>query len=234
MRPGVNQANRSFLARRPIHAATAGGAHTVSEHPPLGPTGDDHAHDVSVAVALTSFGDAATSRGDFHEGLNIAAVLEVPAVFVAENNGWGYSTPISKQTKVTDLTERLRHTASRRSPSTGTTCSRSTPRSRRRWTPRGPAAARSSSSARPTAWAGMRPTTSTRATCRWRCSPSGRTRIRSSAPRPRSSRSARCPRRGSSIREQVRDEVRAAVEQAEEDGYPTPEEAHLGVFAEEG
>ena len=54
-------------------------------------------------VALTSFGDAATSRGDFHEGLNIAAVLEVPAVFVAENNGWGYSTPISKQTKVTDL-----------------------------------------------------------------------------------------------------------------------------------
>ena len=54
-------------------------------------------------VALTSFGDAATSRGDFHEGLNIAAVLEVPAVFVAENNGWGYSTPISKQTKVTEL-----------------------------------------------------------------------------------------------------------------------------------
>ena len=54
-------------------------------------------------VALTSFGDAATSRGDFHEGLNIAAVLEVPAIFVAENNGWGYSTPIAKQTKVTEL-----------------------------------------------------------------------------------------------------------------------------------
>ena len=54
-------------------------------------------------VAMTSFGDAATSRGDFHEGLNIAAVLEVPAVFVAENNRWAYTTPISKQTKVTDL-----------------------------------------------------------------------------------------------------------------------------------
>jgi TPP-dependent pyruvate/acetoin dehydrogenase alpha subunit len=54
-------------------------------------------------VAVTSFGDAATSRGDFHEGLNIAAVLEVPAVFIAENNGWAYTTPISKQTKVTDL-----------------------------------------------------------------------------------------------------------------------------------
>jgi acetoin:2,6-dichlorophenolindophenol oxidoreductase subunit alpha len=54
-------------------------------------------------VALTAFGDAATSRGDFHEGLNMAAVLQVPAIFVAENNGWGYSTPISKQTRVTDL-----------------------------------------------------------------------------------------------------------------------------------
>ena len=54
-------------------------------------------------VAVTSFGDAATSRGDFHEGLNIAAVLEVPAIFVAENNGWGYSTPIARQTKVTEL-----------------------------------------------------------------------------------------------------------------------------------
>ncbi len=54
-------------------------------------------------VAVTSFGDGATSRGDFHEGLNIAAVLEVPAVFVAENNRWAYTTPISKQTKVTDL-----------------------------------------------------------------------------------------------------------------------------------
>ena len=36
------------------------------------------------------------------------------------------------------------------------------------------------------------------------------------------------------IRERVRDEVRAAVEQAEEDGYPSPEEAHLGVFAVDG
>ena len=54
-------------------------------------------------VAVTSFGDGATSRGDFHEGLNMAAVLEAPAVFVAENNRWAYTTPISKQTKVTDL-----------------------------------------------------------------------------------------------------------------------------------
>jgi TPP-dependent pyruvate/acetoin dehydrogenase alpha subunit len=37
-----------------------------------------------------------------------------------------------------------------------------------------------------------------------------------------------------SIRERVRDEVRAAVEQSEEDGYPEAAEAHLGVFAESG
>ena len=80
-------------------------------------------------VALTRFGDAATSRGDFHEGLNIAAVLEVPAVFVAENNRWAYSTPISKQTKVTDLHKKalgVRHP--RPSRSTATTCSRCTRR----------------------------------------------------------------------------------------------------------
>jgi TPP-dependent pyruvate/acetoin dehydrogenase alpha subunit len=35
-----------------------------------------------------------------------------------------------------------------------------------------------------------------------------------------------------SIRERVRDEVRAAVEQSEEDGYPDPSEAHEGVFAD--
>jgi len=54
-------------------------------------------------VAVTSFGDGATSRGDFHEGLNMAAVLNAPAVFVAENNRWAYTTPITKQTRVTDL-----------------------------------------------------------------------------------------------------------------------------------
>ena len=48
-------------------------------------------------VALTFFGDGTMSTGDVHEGLNLAAVLQVPAVFVLQNNGYAYSTPIGRQ-----------------------------------------------------------------------------------------------------------------------------------------
>ena len=44
------------------------------------------------------FGDGATSEGDFHEGLNFAAVWKAPAVFVCQNNQWAISTPLDKQT----------------------------------------------------------------------------------------------------------------------------------------
>jgi len=57
-------------------------------------------------VALTFIGDGGTSTGDFHEGLNLAAVLNVPFVLVCENNGWAYSTPTSKQMKVKSIATR--------------------------------------------------------------------------------------------------------------------------------
>ncbi|MFQ5426583.1 MAG: thiamine pyrophosphate-dependent enzyme, partial [Gaiellales bacterium] len=44
-------------------------------------------------VALTFWGDGAMCTGDVHEGLNLAGVLEVPAVFVIQNNQYAYSTP---------------------------------------------------------------------------------------------------------------------------------------------
>ncbi len=47
--------------------------------------------------ALTWFGDGSTSRGDFHEALNWAAVQRLPVVFVLENNQYAYSTPLNKQ-----------------------------------------------------------------------------------------------------------------------------------------
>lgn len=50
-----------------------------------------------IAV-LTTFGDGATSEGDFHEGLNLAGVFRTPAVFVCYNNQWAISTPRSRQT----------------------------------------------------------------------------------------------------------------------------------------
>jgi pyruvate dehydrogenase E1 component alpha subunit/2-oxoisovalerate dehydrogenase E1 component alpha subunit len=55
------------------------------------------------AVALTYIGDGATSTGEFHEGLNFAAVLRVPLVLIIENNQWSYATPVEKQTRIKDL-----------------------------------------------------------------------------------------------------------------------------------
>ena len=49
-------------------------------------------------VAMTFFGDGGTSEGDFHEGLNFAAVYQAPVVFVCQNNQWAISIPRSKQT----------------------------------------------------------------------------------------------------------------------------------------
>lgn len=53
----------------------------------------------SDSVALTSFGDGATSEGDFHEAMNFAAVYETPTVFLCQNNGFAISYPISEQTR---------------------------------------------------------------------------------------------------------------------------------------
>src|SRR5690348_10091608 len=44
------------------------------------------------AVAFSYFGDGATSRGDWHEGVNLAAVQKLPVVFVCNNNQYAYST----------------------------------------------------------------------------------------------------------------------------------------------
>ena len=57
-------------------------------------------------VAMTYIGDGGTSTGDFHEGMNVAAVLGVPLVVVAEHNGYAYSTPTARQMKIQDLAQR--------------------------------------------------------------------------------------------------------------------------------
>ncbi|MBO8162620.1 MAG: pyruvate dehydrogenase (acetyl-transferring) E1 component subunit alpha [Brevibacillus sp.] len=49
-------------------------------------------------VAITYFGDGATSQGDFYEGLNFAGVYKLPAIFVSQNNRYAISVPFEKQT----------------------------------------------------------------------------------------------------------------------------------------
>jgi len=49
------------------------------------------------AVTLCYFGEGAASEGDFHAGLNMAAVQEAPVIFFCRNNGYAISTPSSEQ-----------------------------------------------------------------------------------------------------------------------------------------
>jgi TPP-dependent pyruvate/acetoin dehydrogenase alpha subunit len=51
-------------------------------------------------------GDGATSTGAFHEGINFAAVQRCPLVVIVENNGYAYSTPLSRQTAVDELKDK--------------------------------------------------------------------------------------------------------------------------------
>ncbi|HKX00580.1 MAG TPA: thiamine pyrophosphate-dependent dehydrogenase E1 component subunit alpha [Bryobacteraceae bacterium] len=57
-------------------------------------------------VAYCFFGDGATSRGDWHEGLNFAAVQKLPVVYVCNNNQYAYSTPLSKQMACENVVDR--------------------------------------------------------------------------------------------------------------------------------
>ena len=57
-------------------------------------------------VAASFVGDGATSEGDFHEALNLAAVWKLPVLFVIENNQWGLSTPTSEQFACRSLADR--------------------------------------------------------------------------------------------------------------------------------
>ncbi len=59
-------------------------------------------------VTVCFIGDAATCTGAFHEGLGVAAVFDLPVVFVCEDNQYGMSTPQKDYTKLTTLAERAK------------------------------------------------------------------------------------------------------------------------------
>jgi 2-oxoisovalerate dehydrogenase E1 component len=59
-------------------------------------------------ISLAFTGDGGTSEGDFHEALNVAAVWDLPVIFLIENNGYGLSTPVSEQYRCFSLAERAR------------------------------------------------------------------------------------------------------------------------------
>jgi pyruvate dehydrogenase E1 component alpha subunit len=57
-------------------------------------------------VALCFFGDGASNEGAFHEALNLAAVWDLPVVFVCENNGYAVSMPATRAVAVKDIADR--------------------------------------------------------------------------------------------------------------------------------
>lgn len=61
---------------------------------------------LKASMAFT--GDGGTSEGDFHEALNVAAVWNLPVIFIIENNGYGLSTPTNEQYKCDHLVDRAK------------------------------------------------------------------------------------------------------------------------------
>jgi 2-oxoisovalerate dehydrogenase E1 component len=59
-------------------------------------------------VSLAFTGDGGTSEGDFHEALNVAAVWDLPVIFLIENNGYGLSTPTNEQYRCANLVDKAK------------------------------------------------------------------------------------------------------------------------------
>ncbi len=59
-------------------------------------------------VSLAFTGEGGTSEGDFHEALNLAAVWDLPVIFLIENNGYGLSTPTSEQYRCINLADKAK------------------------------------------------------------------------------------------------------------------------------
>lgn len=57
-------------------------------------------------VTVCFFGDGATNEGSFHESLNLAAIWNLPVVFICENNKYGMSSPIDQMVNIDELSKR--------------------------------------------------------------------------------------------------------------------------------
>lgn len=89
---------------------------TLRTFPPAIPIATQIPHAVGVSMAadykgddcaaLVSFGDGATSEGDFHEGMNFAGVFDAPTVFFCQNNQWAISVPRERQTAAATIAQK--------------------------------------------------------------------------------------------------------------------------------
>ncbi|MCI2253740.1 pyruvate dehydrogenase (acetyl-transferring) E1 component subunit alpha [Domibacillus sp. PGB-M46] len=59
-------------------------------------------------VVLCFFGDGASNEGSFHESVNLAAIWDLPVVFICENNQYGMSGPVKDMTRVEHIADRAK------------------------------------------------------------------------------------------------------------------------------
>ena len=57
-------------------------------------------------AVIAYFGDGGTSKGDFHEGFNMAGVFKLPVVFICQNNQWAISVPRERQSASKTLAQK--------------------------------------------------------------------------------------------------------------------------------
>jgi len=84
-----------------------GGYAIVAGHIPLAvgiASAIKYRHEQEVVICF--FGDGATNNGYFHEALNIAAVGNLPIIFLVENNNYGMGTAIDTASRVTDIVDK--------------------------------------------------------------------------------------------------------------------------------
>lgn len=65
-----------------------------------------HKLDGDAKCVLVFTGEGGTSEGDFHESINVAAVWDLPVIFIIENNGYALSTPIEEQYRCANLSDK--------------------------------------------------------------------------------------------------------------------------------
>jgi len=117
----LNRMMAELLGKATGYCKGKGGSMHIAdlEHGNLGANGVvGGGHSIAVGAALTTkmkkidrivvcfFGDGASNEGSFHEAMNLAAVWQLPVLFVCENNLYGMSTPIAKAMHNTHIEDR--------------------------------------------------------------------------------------------------------------------------------